>query len=248
MRALILNIAFFTRLPLAKFASYTDERYQKSIKWFPYVGLIIGLFTAIPNIIFKIAGVSNLPLAYIALLNIMVYLMVSGGIHLDGFSDTLDGLLSGRSDERLFEIMKDSRMGAFGTMGLCLYFLTLYTFLQGISLYAIILMPMIGKCCASFIAGISKYPDGRDGMGKWFLEINTPLTSLIHVLIALVITGYLLSVEGIVALLVSLLISLWIRAWVIGKLKGVTGDPIGFIVESSHLIFIVVLQILMRLS
>jgi len=247
MKALILNMAFFTRLPLAKFAPYTDERYQKSIKWFPYVGLIIGLFTAIPNMVLGFEDYQNMPLSYTALLNIAIYLGISGGIHLDGFSDTLDGLLSGRSDERIFEIMKDSRMGAFGTIGLCLYFLTLYTFLQGISLYAIVLMPFIGKCCASFIAGISKYPNGKDGMGRWFLEVNTPLTSMIHVLIAMVLVGYFLSLQGIIALVSSILISLWIRAWVIGKLNGVTGDPIVFIVESTQLIFVVVLQILMKL-
>jgi len=248
MKALILNIAFFTRLPLAKFAPYTDERYQKSIKWFPYVGLIIGLITALPNIMIELTGVQNMPYVYIALLNIVIYLGVSGGIHLDGFSDTLDGLLSGRTGERLFEIMKDSRMGAFGTIGLCLYFLTLYTFLQDISLYAIILMPYIGKVCASFVAGLSKYPDGKEGMGRWFLEINTPLTSIIHIFIALALVAYFLSLQGSIALGICLLMSLWTRAWVIGKLKGVTGDPIGFIVESTHLIFIVILQILVKLS
>lgn len=238
MRALILNISFFTRLPLAKLAPYSDDRYKASIKFFPYVGLIIGGIMVLPNLL------GGLPTSYVAVLNILVYLWISGGIHLDGFSDSLDGLLSGRTGERVFEIMKDSRMGAFGTIGIGLYLLILFVFLQGMPISVLWLTPYFSKLCASVVAGISNYPQGKSGMGSWFLIINTPLTSVVHLAIGIGMALYFGSTLGLLALVISLGMAILARRWHLRILGGLTGDSIGYIVESSWLFYLIAYQCL----
>ena len=238
MRAFLLNVSFFTRLPVAKFAPYSDERYQKSIKYFPYIGLIIGFFVALPTLI------TSLPEMYTAVLSILVYLIISGGIHLDGYADTLDGLLSGRTGERVFEIMKDSRMGAFGTIGIGLYFLILFVFLQNLSFNIVLLSPYVAKLCASIIAGFSKYPVEKTGMGKLFLDVNTFATGGVHFVIGLLLIFILGNLNAVIAMFICMAIAFYIRHWHYRIIGGLTGDSIGFIVESSWLIFIVAYQII----
>lgn len=58
----------------------------------------------------------------LAILVLMIYLMITGGLHLDGLADVSDGLFSCRDKERMFEIMKDSRIGAFGVIALFFLF------------------------------------------------------------------------------------------------------------------------------
>jgi adenosylcobinamide-GDP ribazoletransferase len=238
MRAFLLNVSFFTRLPVAKLAPYTDERYQSSVKWFPYVGLIIGLVAGLP----LLAG-KYFPASYTAVGSILLYLMVSGGIHLDGFADSLDGLLSGRTGERIFEIMKDSRMGAFGTIGLCLYFLILYTFIQEMPYRAFLLMPFAGKLTATVVAGVSSYPPNRDGMGKIFLDANTPAKSMVHAVVGAVICYGVGGLASMVALCAAMLSGCISRQWHYQKIAGLSGDSIGFIVESSQLVYLMAFQV-----
>ncbi|MBS7527376.1 adenosylcobinamide-GDP ribazoletransferase [Fusibacter paucivorans] len=245
MRAFLLNISFFTRLPVAKLAPYTDERYRESVKYFPFVGLIIGALSGLP--LYVSNHFISLPPAYTAVLSILLYLLISGGIHLDGFADSLDGLLSGRTGERVFEIMKDSRMGAFGTIGLCLYFMVFYTFVQNMSFAAFLMMPYIGKLAATAVAGFSKYPQGKTGMGKIFLDVNTPIKSVLQLLLGSVIAYFAASISALLALWLVVLSAFLSRRWHYRMIGGLSGDSIGFIVESSQLVYLVAYQIIYRL-
>ena len=77
MKGFLLMVSFFTRIPIGKFVPYSDETYQKGLMTFPFVGMVIGFFL---SILFEIPNVSEM---HRAVLVILVYLMMSGGIHLD---------------------------------------------------------------------------------------------------------------------------------------------------------------------
>ncbi|MDK2868534.1 MAG: adenosylcobinamide-GDP ribazoletransferase [Clostridiales bacterium] len=242
MKAFLLNVSFFTRLPVARLAPYTDERYCESVKYFPFVGLLIGLIAGVPLYISD--RYLQLPSMYTAVLSILLYLMISGGIHLDGYADSLDGLLSGRTGERVFEIMKDSRMGAFGTIGLCLYFLIFYTFVQNMSYPAFLLMPYIGKLAATVVAGFSDYPPEKSGMGKIFLDVNTPMKSIVQLIIGGIMAYFAAGLPALLTLCAVIIVAFLSRRWHYRIIGGLSGDSIGFIVESSQLVYLAVYQII----
>ncbi|MGL4732729.1 MAG: adenosylcobinamide-GDP ribazoletransferase, partial [Fusobacteriaceae bacterium] len=111
MNGIISLFKFTTRLPLGGKDDIDWEKLGKSMKFFPLVGIILGLimYSSV-----KILSISiNSPLL-IAALVVMIYVVLTGGIHLDGLSDTFDGIFSYRSKQRMLEIMKDSRVGANG--------------------------------------------------------------------------------------------------------------------------------------
>jgi adenosylcobinamide-GDP ribazoletransferase len=113
MRSLIAAIRFLTRLPMPG-AATTAAELPVAIGWFPLVGALAG--AAIAGTF--IALVHWWPATIAAVLAIAVGLLLTGGFHEDAVSDAADGLGGGGERARVLAIMRDSRVGAFGVMGL----------------------------------------------------------------------------------------------------------------------------------
>ena len=115
MRKILIAISFFTRFPI-KLKDVSEEEFYDSMIFMPLVGLLVGA------ILFAVSWA----LSYIhviqlqALFTMIVYIWITGGLHLDGFADTVDALFSARDHAKMMEIMKDSRLGSFGAIGLIL--------------------------------------------------------------------------------------------------------------------------------
>ena len=129
VREYLLALQFFTRIPitgpLAEWVGYNAEMLRASAGHFPGVGVLVGgmaaatyalLQTLLPETVFT-------PLVAAALSTVLTVLL-TGGFHEDGLADAADGLGGGHTRERVLEIMKDSRVGAFGAMALVLALLS----------------------------------------------------------------------------------------------------------------------------
>src|SRR6056297_1109327 len=90
-KSILLMITFFTRIPLKMEAEFDDKDYKLGIMLLPLIGIIIGIGLGILKLFTYIASTY-----VVGLVLTFFYLWISGGIHLDGVGDTLDGLLSGR--------------------------------------------------------------------------------------------------------------------------------------------------------
>ena len=97
--------------------------------FFPLTGFIIGLLLALG--FYLLSSLFPRPLALWLTIGLMVIL--TGGLHLDGFADTIDGLACRGTKERVLEVMRDSRVGAFGVIGLILLIGTKYLALDQLS-------------------------------------------------------------------------------------------------------------------
>ena len=146
------------------------------------------------------------------------------GLHLDGFADTLDGLASGGSKERILEVMRDSRIGAFGVIGLILLiggkYLALDQFPNGFVPYSLILMTVMGRNSMVLVCFRSPYARSGEGLAKPFTENlgyrETAISLATAFGIALLTTG----VKGILVFLGIGLFSLGYRFFFIKKLGG----------------------------
>lgn len=109
---------FYTRLPCPAWVGYSDEQLNKSTRYFPSIGWLVGGAVA------AVVGLGSLawPPALAVCLGLGVGVMLTGAFHEDGFADVCDGFGGGMSAERTLEIMKDSRVGAFAAIGLVLLF------------------------------------------------------------------------------------------------------------------------------
>lgn len=103
---------FLTRLPGPGWIGWADDRLARAAKWFPVVGVVLGVIAGL-----ILVGAAQVLPAYVAAgLAITSLLFLTGGLHEDGLADCCDGLGGGATRARALEIMRDSRIGAYGAM------------------------------------------------------------------------------------------------------------------------------------
>ena len=125
VREFLLAVQFFTRIPitgrLAAWVGYSPELLRASAGHFPGVGILVGLFAAAVYALFQavLPDTTFSPLVAAAF-STAATVLLTGGFHEDGLADVADGLGGSQDKGRALEIMKDSRVGAFGAMALVL--------------------------------------------------------------------------------------------------------------------------------
>ncbi len=234
-------ISFFTRIPVGNKIKYNEENFLKALSLYSLMGAVIGLFLAIIYLIFNNAYIVFLR----GLALTMGYLVITGGIHLDGTADTSDGIFSGRTGERIFEIMSDSHIGAFGVISLIMVLLSQFVLFSYVDIYSCFMMPVVGRTCVIISSWNKKYAKKTKGMGTLFVEsINTKVlvfNMLILLVFVLLMLNRLIILTACFAALTS---SYFISCGIEDKIGGMTGDTCGFITEVSQIIFMILVLFL----
>lgn len=119
IRYFFTALMFFTRIPCPKWVDHDENYLNKSRKYFPLVGWIVGGIAAF--ILWLMLLI--LPLSISILISMIASVWVTGAFHEDGFTDVCDGFGGGWSKAQILTIMKDSRIGAYGVIGISLLFL-----------------------------------------------------------------------------------------------------------------------------
>ncbi|WP_196594040.1 adenosylcobinamide-GDP ribazoletransferase [Pectinatus sottacetonis] len=255
MNSFFTGLLFLTRIPIKYNASWTEQACGSSVKYFAVIGAILGiinslgafiLLTVFPHI-FNI----NIPVLLGSFFLLTLNIISTGAIHCDGYTDTMDGLLSGRKKERMLEIMKDSRVGAHGTTSLIMLLLGKYSAIAALYTYtatdpfilcsALFLMPVIGRL--SMVIGITLFPYARkEGLGKAFSlysNKNSLYIVLSSVIICLII-NYPYFWQGLYSLILVSIFAFIFCRYVTGKLGGLTGDVYGATTEISELFVLII--------
>ncbi|MDQ0087242.1 adenosylcobinamide-GDP ribazoletransferase [Paenibacillus anaericanus] len=118
-RPILAAFQFLSRIPIKVELDFTPALLRRSVKYYPLVGAVIGLVVWAGGTLSAWA-LPSLPAAVITLI---LWVWMTGGLHLDGWMDSADALLSYRSREKMLEIMKDSRVGAMGVLACVLLLL-----------------------------------------------------------------------------------------------------------------------------
>ena len=164
MKPLILALQFLTRLYIPIAIDFSPENLRKSLFFFPWVGALIGLVLYLPVLILEDPSLR-------ALATLLIWIFLTGGLHLDGLSDMADGFLSGKEKDKILEIMKDSRVGAFGVISLILIILSKYVLLSETEAKIYTYPLILGGARFANALAIGLAPSARkDGMGRMFQE------------------------------------------------------------------------------
>lgn len=231
---LILALRFLTVVPVPGREAEGPAALGRAAWWFPVVGLMLGG---------ALAGLGRLvdalwpPVVGAALL-VTVWKAVTGGIHLDGLADSLDGL-AGRDAARRLAIMRDSRIGVFGAAGLILLLLLAVTALAGLAasirLRVLVLAPLIGRV-TPLLAGAWLAPaTPGQGLGAAFAAGLSPWAGPVHAVVAGALAAWLLGGWGVAVAAAAWGGALLAAAFVARRLGGLTGDVLGAVVELAEL-------------
>jgi adenosylcobinamide-GDP ribazoletransferase len=230
VRALACAILFLTRIPLPQLTLSEDD-FRASPAYFAWVGALIALLLALTAPLF--APFSS---RVAALLAIVLWILVTGGLHLDGLADTIDGLSGGRGDRaRALAIMRDSRIGSHGALALVLVVALKWAALDRaleLERTSYLVAPIVARFGCTLL--IARLPYARsEGLGSPFVGATGARALAIGVLpllLAVVLLGWGALVASVVGVLV--VAPLVLRA--LRTLGGLTGDVYGAAIELTE--------------
>ena len=209
----------------------------RAAAWFPVVGLAIGALLVVVD---HVTALYFAPLLA-ALLTVTVWKLVTGGLHLDGVADCLDGLV-GKDPVQRLAIMRDSRIGAFGAVGLILFLLLEVAAVSGIDAgirwRALLVAPVVGRAMSPLMARM--FPAAASGHGARFRAEIGVAGPAVAMAIAFVVAIGVLGAVGVLALVIGVALTTAIGAFMTRRLDGVSGDVHGAVVEFTELFVLLV--------
>jgi len=231
IKGFLLSLQFFTRIPININIDFNHKNIRWSVFYLPLVGALIG---GLGGVVYYFLTPHNKLLG--SFLTLLATIILTGGLHLDGLSDTFDGFLSNRDKERTLEIMKDSRIGAFGVLSLIL--LILFKFILILSIerlpIALILSFANSRLVLSYIISYKKSAR-PDGLGIMFHKSNPKILMILSTIIYLIIL-IILDIRYIIPLISTFLVGEYISHISYKKIDGLTGDVYGTIIEIGEVI------------
>ena len=211
------------------------------------VGLIIG---------FVLAGLSwilrfVLPPGIANALLLVVLVILTGALHLDGLADTCDGLAGHKTAEDRWRIMRDSRVGGFGVIGIVLILLVKYVSLNSIPgtimIASLVLMPVTSRWAMTFV--IFAYPYARpSGLGRVFKEGTRWPEFVVATIIAIGVAALAMKFVGLVILAIVLIITIALDIYFKKTFSGLTGDNYGAINEISEVSILILVNFFVHLG
>ncbi|WP_257346880.1 adenosylcobinamide-GDP ribazoletransferase [Pseudalkalibacillus decolorationis] len=245
VKGFLINLQFFTIIPVPIELPMDKNHLDKAIKTFPLLGLLQGiLYSLLLYVLVQWTPFSSLSIAFALWL---ATILVTGGIHLDGWIDASDAYFSYRDIEKRLEIMKDPRTGAFGVLSVLVLLSARFLFI-----YEVIIDPMfITYLLITFIPFLSKgvmgllivtgRPAKKEGLASLFRNAVT-LKALSIYPVYLVVVGLLLwTLDEVTLIPTILLVVVALVGFVFLRMKsmkwfgGITGDVLGASVEGIEL-------------
>jgi len=207
------------------------------------VGIIIGLILAGLNWLLGLL----LPSVVVNVLLIVSLVVISGALHLDGFVDTCDGIAGHKTVEERWRVMRDSRVGGFGIVGICCLLLVKYISLNSVPetslMVTLVLMPVVSRW--AMVYAIFAYPYAKpSGLGKVFKQGASWQRLTIATLIALAVAVVLARLAGLVIMFGIWVIVIAMAAYLKRKFSGLTGDNYGAINEVTEVCVLVLVCLL----
>ncbi len=240
-RGLILAFGFLTRIPMPVLDDFREQELSSSAVWFPLVGLSIGLLLLLAVLL----GL-NANHWVAALLVMLVWLGVTGALHLDGAADMADALGAAHRDpERLLAVMKDPHTGSFGVVAIVAILLSKLVTVAWIvessevTLWVLLLIPAWARLGAIFWShSLEPIAAGSGERFKWQIPEQTIwLWGIGLFIVTFLATSFLFAVTAVASLL------LW-RAYLKWRLGGMSGDCLGAGIEYCECFMLLALGLL----
>lgn len=249
IHGLILYAQFFTRLPIPVEIKNPGAKFRDNIQYFTFFGLLLGIVEA-----GLFLGYTYLfPKWFAWLLLWITDGMITGGFHLDALADTADGVMSARTPDKMFKIMKDSRLGTMGTLAL-IYFYAIIFGLGGVLAGRfdrfqlagfVVISIMMAKTGISLLFYKMVYAGDAPGLATIWQGIKTwriVVSQIVSMLLIILLLGY----QGLLSYLMVVIIAIGYRRYMLKLLGGFSGDTLGGFAEIAQVGFLLMYAIITK--
>lgn len=236
-RLALTAIGYFTRLPVPRWVGYSDRQLNDASRYFPLVGILAGLFTGAVFLL----GLRVLPQPIAVLLSMLAGILLTGGFHEDGLADTCDGFGGGRDRVQILAIMKDSRVGSFGVLGLVFVLLLKFTALTALPAQAFLAVSTAAHGFSRFMAVSLIYTQryvredesARAKHAAQNLSLGALACAALFALVPLVWLGDAAAVAAAVAIVLRIVVANYFYR----RIGGYTGDCLGAVQQITEIGF-----------
>jgi adenosylcobinamide-GDP ribazoletransferase len=228
---LLTAVEFLTRLRVPS-GPYEQDSLARSVKFFPVVGLIIGL----GSVLLYVLLARHLPLMIVALLVVAYLIAITGGLHEDGLADSADGFGGGWEREKVLAIMRDSRIGTYGAVALALSLFARVLLIASLPRTQagayLIVAPVLSRWTTlplsfSLPPARDRTEERADGQGARIARLTTRGGLITGTLLMCVIVFALLGIRALFPVLASVGVTLGTALYYKHRIGGITGDCFG---------------------
>lgn len=234
---LIVALSMYSKIPMPHI-EWTKENMRYALCFFPVVGVAVG---AVVRLWYDISVLLSVGVLLRTAILVLIPVLITGGIHLDGLLDTADALSSWQTRERRLEILKDSHAGAFAIIVCCCYFLAAFGIWSEADLSSVVILSIgfiLSRALSGF--GISTFPCAKNsGLAATFSNAADKKKSRAVLLVEAAACVVLMLLydyrRGILAAVTAILVCLLCRKMADSKFGGITGDIQGFFLQICEL-------------
>jgi len=232
-RALLTGVQFLTTVPVRIVPAPSTSEIGGSLSYYPLIGLLVGF--VLWSSVHLFAGVDA---ELSAALTLVVWVVITGGLHLDGLADSADAWHGGRGDPlRMLAIMKDPHCGPAAVVWVVLVLLTKYGALVSALTHhlnsAVLLAPCLGRAAVVSLLLTTPYVRAS-GLGTALAEHYTKTSCVVWLVCVVAFVIYFFNERGILMLLAAIVILFGLRRLMLRNIGGSTGDTAGALVELTE--------------
>ena len=237
INSFFIAISMYSRIPVPR-VDWEKENMRYAMCFFPMIGVVIGAVMYLAGWLLDKTSVGGL---FRGVVFTLIPIMITGGIHMDGFMDTMDALGSWGDREKKLEILKDSHAGAFAILGMGCYLM------WSMAVWSELPAEVLRVCCVSFVlsralSGFSvvTFPAARNsGLLKMFQDGAQKkvvrITMCLYVAAAVIMMA-VMNARAMTGAVTGVMIA-YLYYIVVSRKQfgGVTGDLAGFFLETAEL-------------
>lgn len=242
LRLFFIALQFFTRLPIPRWVGFEQEWLHHASRYFPAVGVVVGAVAAAAC---AVAGMV-FPHVVAVMLSTIACIYLTGAFHEDGFADMCDGLGGGMTKARVLEIMTDSRIGAYGAIGIGLLLALKITTLAHLppmtTVMALLAAHPLSRLASTALIWQLEYVKGEGKAKPLAQKMSTAefaiaVASVAIPALAIVLAGGLSWQAVMAGIAATAAAAVWLARKFVRRIGGYTGDCLGAVQQLSELAF-----------
>lgn len=254
-KGFLMAISMFTVIPLPRY-EWDDEGGKNIMKFYPAIGLIVGL---IWYGVFRLLNLLGASIMVITAITLITPFILTGMLHLDGYMDVCDALLSRRDKQEKLRILKDPHTGAFAVISVAMLFVVnfsgVYTVISNsikdnainninTSAVGLILIPIISRSLMGYLL-LSKDSMKGSSLGAFFKQGTGKVDRFIllsSLIISSIISIFIFKIYGVIMSLAMILVSTFLVNSAAKEFDGMSGDSAGYGLVIAETIGVLVLS------
>jgi adenosylcobinamide-GDP ribazoletransferase len=237
----LVALQFLTSIPL-RVPAATPQTVARSLRYYPLVGLILGLLVAGLN-----SWLIDEPAPLRAAVVLALWVALTGALHLDGFADTVDAWVAGAGDrERTLTVMKDPYCGPMAAVAIAMLLLLKLSAIQSLTSTSgplLACIPLLARCTIPLLLATTAYVRPA-GLGAALASDQSHAFSVFVCAAAFLATVWVAGLNGLWLVLTLAGVFLILRRAMIKRLGGTTGDTAGALIEVSETALLLTLAVI----